>query len=82
MAFSGVQAVARSQDMVELDQNVFGPFSRCLEGKGKIMVDAALLQLFLSFYVRPDFNQKVSVSLNLFIFFRYRIKFADLNYIF
>ncbi|XP_041993079.1 lipase-like PAD4 [Salvia splendens] len=56
VAFSGVQAVARSRDMVELDQNVFG---RCLEGKGKIMVDAALLQLFLSFYVRPDFNQKM-----------------------
>ncbi|KAL1559552.1 Lipase-like pad4 [Salvia divinorum] len=59
VAFSGVQAVARSQDMVELDHNVFGPFSRSLEGKRKIMVDAALLQLFLSFYGRRDFNQKM-----------------------
>lgn len=56
VAHSAVQAVVRSQDhmpMVELDENVFGSFSRLH------MVDAALLHLFLSFYACFHFRQKM-----------------------
>ncbi|KAH6781873.1 hypothetical protein C2S51_007166, partial [Perilla frutescens var. frutescens] len=58
VAFSGVQVVAWSRDMVELDENVFGSFNRLVEGKGAVMVHAALLQLFLSFYGCYNFQQK------------------------
>ncbi|XP_057791556.1 lipase-like PAD4 isoform X2 [Salvia miltiorrhiza] len=60
VAFSGVQAVARSRDMVELDEKVFGWFRRGVEGKGAVMVDAPLLQLFLSFYASLHFQQQIS----------------------
>ncbi|KAH6833493.1 hypothetical protein C2S53_019118 [Perilla frutescens var. hirtella] len=59
VAFSGVQVVAWSRDMVELDENVFGSFNRLVEGKGAVMVHAALLQLFLSFYGCYNFQQKM-----------------------